>query len=139
VNINGLLQSSASSTPVPATTFSYDALARPLGLNDPATGSNTKAYSSTTGQLISDSHGSQTTTYDYYTASDPNAGRLKAKTDPSSKKVYYNYNSRGDVVQTWGDGLLQVLCWRPLWRPELWLPVMYHKVASYYPAGSSAV
>jgi RHS repeat-associated protein len=103
ITYNGLLQSSVPSAPVSATTFTYDALSRPLGVSDPATGSNTKAYNSTTGQLISESHGAQTTSYDYYAASDPSAGRLKTKTDPNSKKAYFNYNSRGDMVQTWGD------------------------------------
>jgi RHS repeat-associated protein len=103
ISYNGLLQSSVPAMPVSPTTFTYDALARPLGVSDPATGSNTKAYNSATGQLTSESHGTQTTSYDYYPASDPNAGRLKARTDPSGKRVSFNYNSRGDMVQTWGD------------------------------------
>ena len=103
ITYNGLLQSSVPAVSVSPSTFTYDALARPIGIGDPATGSKTKTYSSTTGQVITESHGSQTTTYDYYSASDPNAGRLKAKTNPDSKKVYFNHNSRGELVQTWGD------------------------------------
>lgn len=103
ITYNGLLQSAAPATPVSPSTFSYDALRRPVGVNDPVTGSSSRAYSPTTGQLISESHGTQTATYDYYAASHPNAGKLKTKTNPNGKKVYFNYNSRGDVVQTWGD------------------------------------
>jgi RHS repeat-associated protein len=103
ITYNGLLQSSVPAVSVLPSTFSYDALGRPIGISDPATGSNTKAYSPTTGQLISESHSSQTTGYEYFSTSDPNAGRLKAKTDPNGKKVYFNYNGRGEMFQTWGD------------------------------------
>jgi RHS repeat-associated protein len=103
VTVNGLVQSSAPGTPVPATMFFYDALARRVGVNDPATGSSSKVYSSITGQLLSEAHGSQTTSYDYYPSSDPSAGRLRTKTDPNGKKVHFNYNSRGEMIQTWGD------------------------------------
>lgn len=63
----------------------------------------TRAYSPSTGELISEAHGPQLTAYEYYPSPHPSAGRLKVTTDPSGKKVYFNYNSRGDVVQTWGD------------------------------------
>ena len=103
ITYNGLLQSSVPAVSVSPSTFTYDALARPLSVSDPAIGSSTKAYNSTTGQLISESHGSQTTSYEYFSAADPSAGRLKAKTDPNGKKVYFNYNGRGEMFQTWGD------------------------------------
>lgn len=103
ITFNGRLQSSIPAAPVSATTFTYDALGRLLGSSDPASGSRTQAYNATTGQLISDSQGTQTTSFEYYAPADPNAGRLKSQTDPAGKKVYFNYNSRGEVVQTWGD------------------------------------
>lgn len=103
ITYNGLLQSSAPAMTAPATTFTYDALARPIGASDPATRNSTRVYNSATGQLASESHGSQTTNYEYFSVSDPNAGRLKSKTDPAGKKAYFNYNSRGEMVQTWGD------------------------------------
>ncbi len=103
ITYNGLLQSSAPAIAVSATTFTYDALGRMVGTSDPASGNSTRAYNSTTGQISSESHGAQNTSYDYYAVSDPNAGRLKSKTDPAGKKAYFNYNSRSDMVQTWGD------------------------------------
>jgi RHS repeat-associated protein len=103
VTYNGLLQTTSPSAPVNATVYSYDALGRSVGLADPATGGSTRVYNSATGQVSSESHGTQTTGYDYYPSTDANAGRVKAKTDPAGKKSYFNYNSRGDLVQTWGD------------------------------------
>lgn len=100
---NGLVQSSGSTTPTSISTYTYDALGRLLSITDPASGTNSRAYHSTTGQLISESRGPQTTTYEYYPSSHSSAGRLKVKTDANGKKVYFNYNSRGQVVQTWGE------------------------------------
>ena len=103
ITYNGLLQSTAPAMTVSVTTFTYDALARRVGTIDPAAGNSALAYNSTTGQLSSESHGTQTTNFEYYSVSDPSAGRLKSKTDPAAKKVYFNYSSRGEMVQTWGD------------------------------------
>jgi RHS repeat-associated protein len=103
ITYNGLLQSSAPAVAVSATTFTYDAFGRIVGSSDPASGNSSRAYNSTTGQISSESHGAQNTSYEYYPASDLNAGRLKSKTDPAGKKLYYKYNSRGEMVQTWGD------------------------------------
>jgi YD repeat-containing protein len=103
VSINGLIQTSAPAIAISSTVFSYDALGRVITVADPVNGTSTNIYSSTTGQLMSESLGSQTTSYDYYSASDPNAGRIKTRTEPNGKKVYFNYNSRGNMVQTWGE------------------------------------
>jgi RHS repeat-associated protein len=103
ISVNGLPQSSAAAMPMLAITFSYDSLARLTGVINPATGTSSKAYSMTTGQVISESEGLQTTTYEYYPISDVRAGKLKTQTNPAGKKVYFNYNSRGEMVQTWGD------------------------------------
>ncbi len=103
ITVNGLLQSSAPTTPQSATTYSYDALGRPVSVTDPRAGTATKVYSSTTGQLTSSSDAVQSTTYEYYPATQASAGRLKAQANSTGKKIYFNYNGRGDVVQTWGD------------------------------------
>ena len=103
ITFNGLLQSSGLAIPASVSIYTYDALGRPLGISNAASGAMTRAYSPTTGELISEAHGPQVTAYEYYPSSHPSAGRLKVKTDPTGKKVYFNYNSRGDVVQTWGD------------------------------------
>lgn len=100
ITYNGLLQTSVSTTPVTPSVLTYDALGRPIGVSDPAAGNYSSAFSASTGQLISESHGLQTTTYDYYSASSPSAGRVKSKTDPNGKKAYFNYNGRGELVQT---------------------------------------
>jgi RHS repeat-associated protein len=105
ITYNGLLQTSTPAAPVSATVYTYDALGRIVTTTDPAGGSitRTRTYNSTTGQVTSDTHGSQTTSYEYYGTFDPSAGKLKSKTDPAGKKVYFNYNNRGQMVQTWGD------------------------------------
>jgi RHS repeat-associated protein len=103
ITYNGLLQSSTPAAPVSATVYTYDALGRTVTTTDPASGTSTRTYNSTTGQITSDSQGTQTTTYEYYGPFEPNAGKLKSKTDPAGKKVYFNYTSRGQMFQTWGD------------------------------------
>jgi len=103
ISFNGRLQSAIPAVAVSTTTFTYDALGRPSSISDPANGNSTQVYNSTTGQLISESQGTQTTSYGYYLASELNAGKLKSKTDPAGKKVYFKYDSRGAMVQTWGD------------------------------------
>lgn len=103
VTVNGLLQSSAPATPQSATTYTYDGLGRLTGINDPRTGTNTRTYSATTGQLISESLGAQITSYEYYSPTQANAGRLKSQTNAQGKKVYFNYSGRGELTQTWGE------------------------------------
>ncbi|MET0650389.1 MAG: RHS repeat-associated core domain-containing protein [Pyrinomonadaceae bacterium] len=103
VSYNGLLQASSPSTPVAATAYTYDALGRQTGSNDLAAGSSTRAYDPTTGRVTSESHGSQTTGYEYYPSTGAAAGRLKVKTDPAGKKAFFSYSSRGELLRTWGD------------------------------------
>jgi len=103
ITVNGLLQSSAPNTSETATTYSYDALGRRSGVTSPRNGTSTSSYSATTGQLISTGDGVQTTTYGYYSPTETNAGRLKSQTNVNGKKVYFNYDSRGQLIQTWGD------------------------------------
>ena len=101
--VNGMLQSSTPTTPQSATTFGYDALGRQTSTSDPRTGTTTKSYSATTGQLISTHDGAGTTSYEYYPATHVSAGRLKSQTNATGKKSYFNYSARGEMVQTWGD------------------------------------
>jgi RHS repeat-associated protein len=103
ITINGLLQSSAATTPQTATTYSYDALGRLTSMVDPRSGPTTRSYNPATGQLSSETQGNMSTTYEYYPAANPSAGRIKAQTNAAGKKVYFNYSSRGELVQTWGD------------------------------------
>jgi RHS repeat-associated protein len=103
ITVNGLLQSSTRTTPQTATTYLYDALGRPISTTDPRTGTTSRSYSTTTGQLTATNDGAGTSTYEYYQAAHDNAGRLKAQTDPIEKKSYFSYNSRGQVTRTWGD------------------------------------
>jgi RHS repeat-associated protein len=103
ISVNGRLQSSSTATPQSAATWVYDSLGRPTSVTDPRTGTTTRSYSATTGQLISSNDGAGGTSYDYYPATHNNAGQLKAQTNAAGKKVFFNYNSRGELVQTWGD------------------------------------
>lgn len=103
VEVNGLAQSSTPTRPESATTYAYDALGRPVSVTTPKSGTATKTYSATTGQLTSEGDSAQTATYEYYPAAHANAGRLKSRTDINGKKTYLGYNSRGELTQTWGD------------------------------------
>jgi YD repeat-containing protein len=103
VRINGLLQSSTPSTPAGAVTYAYDSLGRRIGTTDPATGTASRSYSTDTGQLTSQSEGQGTTSYEYHPATHVAAGQLKVQINAASKKTYFNYNSRGQKIQTWGD------------------------------------
>jgi RHS repeat-associated protein len=103
ITVNGLLQSSVPTTPQPATTYSYDSLGRETSITDPRTGTKTRAYNSTSGKLSSTNDGAGTTSYEYYDSGYSSAGLLKTRINPANKKAYFNYNSRGEMVQTWGD------------------------------------
>lgn len=103
VRVNGLLQSSSTATPEAATTYAYDALGRQTGATHPKGGTTTQTYSPATGQLISEADAVAATTYEYYPAAHANAGRLKSRADAAGKKVYFRYDGRGALVQTWGD------------------------------------
>ncbi len=103
ISVNGLLQSSTSTTPQSATTYTYDSLGRQTSVTSPGTGTSLLSYSAMTGQLTSTNDGAGTTSFEYYSASSTNAGRLKAQTNAAGKTVYFNYNTRGEMVQTWGD------------------------------------
>ena len=103
VTVNGLLQSSVPTTPQLATTFAYDAFGRQTTMTDPRIGTETRAYSSTSGQITSLDDGNGTTSYQYYDREHSNAGLLKTQIDPVNKKTNFNYNGRGEMVQIWGD------------------------------------
>ena len=101
--VNGLLQSSVPTMPLSATTYLYDSLGRVVSTTRPQSGTSTQSYSATTGQLTSTNDGAGDTLFDYYPATHINAGKLRTQTDAAGKKTYFNYNSRGELVQSWGD------------------------------------
>jgi RHS repeat-associated protein len=103
ITINGLLQSYVPTTPESATTYLYDALGRPISVTDPRAGTSTRNYHPTAGQVTSTNDGAGDTLYDYYPANHVSAGKLKSQTNAAGKKVYFNYSSRGELLQTWGD------------------------------------
>lgn len=103
VSVNGLAQSSLPNTPQNATTFTYDALGRQKTVVSPSSGTVTKNYDAVTGRITSESHGANTTSYAYYAAGTPGAGRISTQTNPNNKKVYFNYDLLGRVTQTWGE------------------------------------
>jgi RHS repeat-associated protein len=103
ISYNGLLQSSTPATPQTATTYAYDALGRLTSTVDPRTGTTSHVYDPTTGRLTSTTERLQTTAYEYYPATHLNAGRIKSQANTAGKKSYFNYNSRGEMIQSWGD------------------------------------
>jgi YD repeat-containing protein len=103
INVNGLSQSATPAMPQSATTYLYDSLGRQIAVTDPRTGTTTRSYSLTTGQLTSTNDGAGTTTFEYYPATHVNAGQLKAQTNDAGKKKYFSYSNRGELVQSWGD------------------------------------
>ena len=103
ISINGLLQSSTPTTPQSAISYAYDSLGRQTAVTDPWTGTTTRSYSSTTGQMTSTNDGAGTTSFEYYPTTHVNAGLLKAQTNATSKKIYFKHSNRGELVQTWGD------------------------------------
>lgn len=103
ISVNGLLQSFNPAVAQSATTYTYDSLARPTAKVDPRTGTTAFSYSSSTGQVTSMSDNSGTTTFEYYPGTHQHAGRIRTRTNGAGKKTYFNYNNRGEVVQTWGE------------------------------------
>lgn len=102
ISVNGLLQSSAATTTGLATTYLYDSLGRETSVTDPQAGTKTRTYNSN-GRLATTHDGAGSTTYDYYPVSHANAGNLMSVTNDAGKKMYFNYNSRGEQIQNWGD------------------------------------
>ena len=102
ISVNGLLQSSTASIPQTATTYTYDSFGRQISETDPTSGTTSQAYDPT-GRLASTNDGASTTTYEYYPPTHASAGRLKSRASQTGKKVYLNYNHRGELIQTWGD------------------------------------
>jgi RHS repeat-associated protein len=102
IRVNGLLQSSTDTTPHATTTYSYDSFGRQIGVTDPGRSTQTRTFSSV-GQLASINDGAGTTLYEFYPAAHVNAGLLKSRTNAAGKKTYFAYNSRSQLVETWGD------------------------------------
>jgi YD repeat-containing protein len=96
ITVNGLLQSSNPTTQQSSTTYSYDSLGRPITVTDPGIGTASRTYNSS-GQLEFVTEGAGNTTYEYYDTKHMNAGRLKAQTNAAGKKIYFNYNNRGEM------------------------------------------
>lgn len=107
-SVNGLLQSSSPAVAQSPTTYSYDSLGRPTAIGDPRSGTTAFSYNSSTGQVTSVTNNSGTNTFEYYPATHSSAGRIKSKTNGASKKNYFNYNLRGQVVQIWGEATYPV-------------------------------
>jgi RHS repeat-associated protein len=102
VSINGLLQSSSPTIPQNAITYSYDSLGRQTSTVDPRTGTTARTFN-TAGQVASTNDRTGTTTFEYYSNTQVNGGRLKTQINGVGKKTYFNYNNRGELIQTWGD------------------------------------
>ena len=103
VTVNGLQTSFRSSTNL-TTTFSYDALGRRIGENDPRTGQTVLAYyASGAGKIgklqsVTDPAGNAVT-YDY---SATTGDKISVK-NALGKYTYFTYDDRGQELRTWGD------------------------------------
>lgn len=104
VVVNGLLQSESTLTVAKPTTYTHDALRRPIQIASPVGAVTKTTYDTATGWLsASTDFAGNTTSYEYYPGSHPNAGKIKCVTGANGKKTYYEYNLRGQLVHTWGD------------------------------------
>jgi RHS repeat-associated protein len=104
ISRNGLAQTSLSMTGV-FTEYGHDDLGRLTTVEDPRTGTATRAYYGSGASLgsrgklssITDAD-SNTTSYAYETAT----GRLASIQYPDNDYQYYDYNTRGDRTYEWG-------------------------------------
>ena len=103
VTVNGLVQTSEGKTGHQVS-YTYDGLGRRTGVQDPRTGTATTSYNSE-GQVehAVDAAGN-TNSYAY----DASTGRRSSVTDALGEKVYYEYDSTGQLARTWGDKVYPV-------------------------------
>ena len=104
VTINGLLQTSSSASVVTPAWHYYDALGREIAMKDPLGNVSGTTYDPTTTWVTTTTNAAgNLTTYQYYSATQANAGMLLCQTDPNTKKTWYDYTSRGEAQHIWGD------------------------------------
>ena len=110
VMTNGRAVSSSSTTVAAAVNFQYDGLGRLWKTTDPRTDAvvETRTYYPGTNQLNTVATPVGTTTYAWYPNADANAGSLKSVTGPDATVTRHAYNSRGQLVRTWGSATYPV-------------------------------
>jgi RHS repeat-associated protein len=108
IMVNGLLQSATPTSPETATTYVYDALGHTTAVISPSTGTTVTAYDPASGRIVSEANGTVARSFEYYPAGHLNAGRLRTQTDAAGKKLYFEYNARGETIRTWGDATYPV-------------------------------
>lgn len=103
ITVNGLVQSESTPTVSVPTRFYYDTLGRLTRLDEPTGASQRTEYDPGNGRIIATwDKANRQTAYEYYPSTHLNAGRLWNQT-LNSRKTYFEYNARGDLIRTWGD------------------------------------
>ena len=98
---------------LPGATFveswTYDALGREIRHTDSRGAATTTSYNGD-GQIevVTDAAG-QPTTYTYFAATDPAAGRVASVTNPKNKAVSYGYDNLGHVTSVSGDAAYPII------------------------------
>ncbi len=103
VSTNGVLTSSQTKTGINIS-YSYDALGRQTGINDPRTGLTTTHYNDKGQVDYIEDPANNRINYAY----NPDTGRKSADTNALNKITRYEYNSRGQIIRTWGDATYPV-------------------------------
>jgi RHS repeat-associated protein len=103
---NGRLVSSQDFTQTQPLLYRYDALGRQVRVLDKGAAQvQLTTYDPANGQVKTTKNGAnEVTSYDYYPASDPNAGRLRKIQNNAGERTYYAYNLLGQITHQWGNG-----------------------------------
>jgi RHS repeat-associated protein len=98
VYVDGRLATTTSKTGI-TMTYGYDALGRRIAVEDPRKGISTINYDKN-GRLdaVQDAAGNRAR-FEY----DPESGRKIAEINALNKATRYAYNTRGQLIRTWGD------------------------------------
>jgi RHS repeat-associated protein len=98
----GQLDRSITRTDVP-TTYTYDALGHRTHVTDGRSNVTETHYDASFRVDWVEDGADKRTTYVYYGDAADNPGKLNYVQNHDSKKTYYDYNGRGQIVHTWGD------------------------------------
>jgi RHS repeat-associated protein len=103
ITIDGKPSSSTTSTVSTPTVYNaYDALGRLTSVTSPRGVVATTAYDSATGRVANVTQVGNTTSYTYYPAGVPGAGKVATETLPDTKVIRTSYSLRGEVFRVWG-------------------------------------
>ncbi len=103
ISIDGRFHSTTTpSVSTPTVYNAYDALGRLTEMTSPRGVASTTVYNSTTGRISSVTTAGNTTSYTYYSAGNPGAGKVATETQPDSTVIRTSYTLRGETFRVWG-------------------------------------